>query len=201
MLKWSFVAVCAVLALSSTAQAGIIVDFDQERYEVQPGEDFPVQILLDADGEQLGMQSLANGLLSMGAMMTFESSNANIASTDMIVLPPELNSDGLAGPAYKTVAPGSAGASGALILSATEGYDGALLATITVTNLAPLGSEYELNLDVYRAVGDNFVRYGEFQNFDSSVGFGSATVVVVPEPTTLGMLAVCGIALVRRKRQ
>ena len=190
------VAVC--LILSANAQAGILVDFDQDEYAVQPGQDFQVQVLLDADDTQTGTQALTGGLLSMGIMLTFDSASANVASTNMIVIPPELNSDGLGGPAFKTVGAGFAGASGALSLSATEGYDGAMLATITVTNLASLGSSYDLNLGLYRTVGDNFVRYGEFQNFDSGVGFGSATVVV-PEPATLSLLALGGLSLLRRK--
>jgi len=199
--SWRYVIVgmVACLVLGTNAQAGVQAIFDEDEYVVQAGQDFQVQVLLDGDDALSGNQALPNGLLSMGFMVTFDGANADVASTDLIVLPSELNSDGLGGPAYKTVGSGFAGASGALGLSATEGYGDSLLATITVANLAPADSTYDLSLGLYRTVGDNFVRYGEFENFDCCVGLGTATVNVVPEPASIGLLVIGSMALLRRK--
>lgn len=197
--RYAAVGLVACLVMSASAQAGVQVVFDKDEYVIQPGQDFQVQVLLDGDDAQAGNQALVSGLLSMGFMVTFDGANADVASTDLIVLPSDLNSDGLGGPAYKTVGSGFAGAAGALSLSATEGYGDFLLATITVANLAPADSTYDLSLGLYRAVGDNFVRYGEFENFDCCVGFGTATVNVVPEPASVGLLAIGSVALLRRK--
>jgi small ligand-binding sensory domain FIST len=191
------VAVC--LALSTNAQAGIVVGFDQDEYIIQPGQDFLVQVLLDGDDQQDGIQALPGGLFSMGIKVTFASHKANAADIAAIFLPDEINGNGVGGPAFKGVGAGFGRAAGAVSLSAPDFYRGALLATITITDLNIGSYPYELSLSSYYGAGKTDFLDGNGTDLDSVVTFGTATVV--PEPATLSLLALGGLALLRRKRR
>ena len=141
------VVVC--LAMNANAQAGIVVDFGQDEYVVQPGQDFQVQVLLDADDAQAGIQALTGGLFTMGIKVTFASDKANVAAVTAIVLPDEINGDGVGGPAFKEVGSGFGRAAGAVGLSAPDFYRDVLLATITISDLNVGPYPYTLSLSSY----------------------------------------------------
>jgi hypothetical protein len=192
-------AVFVGLFVCSQVRASPMVHFDNSTYTVSSGGTFSVQILLDMDSTTAGDQVSADGLLSMGFKITYPGAKAEVTDSSVIVLPAELNSDGLGGAAPKSFGAGYAGAAGALSLSATSGYKNPLLATVTIHDLAPANDSFTLTLGKYYSPGDNFVQYGQRQNFDSSIGFGTATVNVVPEPTTITLLGLGWIILSRRR--
>jgi hypothetical protein len=195
------IAALACVGLATTSQAGVIVHFDQAAYSVSPGGTVSVQVLLDMDSTTVGDQVPANGLLSMGFKITYPGAKVEVTDASAIVLPAELNSDGLGGPAPRAFGAGYVGAAGALSLSATSGYKNSLLATVTIHDLAPAQDSYTLALGKYYQPGDNFVQYGALQNFDSSISFGTATVNVVPEPVSAALLGLSGLMLLGRRRR
>lgn len=102
------------MVLSANAQAGVQVHFDQDEHVIQPGQDFQVQVLLDGDDTQPGTQALAGTLFSMGIKVAFGSDKANVADITAIVLPDEINGDGVGDPAFKEVGSGFACTTGAV---------------------------------------------------------------------------------------
>ena len=197
--RYIVVGVAVCVALNASTQAGVVVDFGQDGYVIQPGQDFQVQVLLDADDTQAGIQALADGLFSMGIKVTFASDRANVAAITDIVLPDAINGDGVGGPAFKEVGSGFGRAAGAVSLSAPDFYRDALLATITISDLGAGPYPYEISLSPYYGAGKTDFMDGNGTDLDSVVTFGSATVT--PEPATLSLLALGGLSLLRRKKR
>jgi len=193
-----FVSAVVVCLLVSPIYAVGQVHFDQGEYHILPGQTFQIQILLDMDSAAAGDQIPSAGLFSMGTMMTWNAPNASVADIAAIVLPGALNSNGVGGLPDKTVGAGLAGFAGALDLSATEGYKNSLLATISITDSSvPHTYPYTLSLDKYYAAPKtNFMDFAG-NGLDGSLTFGTATVT--PEPATLLLLALGGLALLRRR--
>jgi len=173
------IAAVLVCLLGGTVRAGGIVHFDRSQYDVLPGQVFQAQLLLDMDTNTAGDQVPAAGLFSMGAQVSYAPASAQVAGPDSILLPAALNGNGIGGPPYKTAGAGVAGFAGALDLSATEGYKGALLGTISIQDLAVGTSSYALNLSKYFPTKANFVDF-EGNTLDSALTFGTATVNVLP---------------------
>ena len=197
MLGRMGVAVLVVVSFSGFVQADVIVHFDKDEYNIQPGDDFQVQVLLDADDAQPGTQALPNGLFSMGIQVTFASEKANVADISVIVLPDPINGDGVGGDAFKEVGTGFARAAGAVALSAPDFYRDSLLATITISDLNVGPYPYELSLSSYYGAGKTDFMDGSGADLDGVVSFGSA--MVTPEPITLSLMALGGLALLRRR--
>ena len=174
--------------------------FDELSYMVQEGKPLIVQVLYDADSTTAGNQPIAGGLYSEGLSVSFAAASAQVASIAGIVLPSALNGDGTGGPAFLKTSAGLAGGAGALSLSANSGYAETLLATITIQDLAPAGSQYTLELGKYFANQANFVDFNNGATRDAELTFGKATVTVVPEPTCLGLAGLVILGLVRRVR-
>ena len=114
--------------------------FDRPVYDVVPGESFNVQVFLDMDDAVPGNQPPTSGFLSMGTRVLFDQALAQVTNVNDITVVPELDSDGLGGPAGKEAEPGNAGAFGVLPFGAPNAYFGTLLVTITIENLAARGT-------------------------------------------------------------
>jgi hypothetical protein len=181
------------------------VRFDATEYTVAPGETLSVEILFDADDQQPGFQGLLQGLLGMSFMVEFDPFLALVAGQDDIAIQAALDGDGLGGPALKAVGPGYAGAAGAVALDNAEGYKESLLAQVGIRHTAQ--GSYTLGLDFFFTDP----RMADFVDIDGNalddqITFGSASVTVVPEPASCGLLAAgAGLLalahLIRRHRE
>jgi hypothetical protein len=191
----------AGFSVGSKAHAGPIVHFDNSTYNVSAGGTLAVQVLLDMDSGTAGDQPVPGGLLSMGVKITFDGGKANVSDVSNIILPLALQNDGAGGAPLKEVATGSARVFGSEnIFTATEGYAGTLLATFTISDLAPQGDSYTLTLARYSSspTFSDFVDWGG-DAFDSQLSFGSGIVNVVPEPSSVVLVGIGGLLLARRR--
>lgn len=196
---WTAIAwVMLGLFLPAGAPAAIIVHTDQPTYGVLPGQSFAIDILIDADGASPGDQFIPGGLFSMGVVLMFNQADASVAHGSDIALPAKLDSNGLGGPADKSVGAGRAGAAGALDLFDPLPYGQPLLATITLTNLATSGS-YTLDLDRFYSTKANFLDFGGTL-LDPQITFSSATVNVVPEPSIAAIVFAAAVLHIHRRR-
>lgn len=205
---WTIIAVLASWAISlapaETLAGTITVHFDQEVYIVNgPGDTIDAMILIDADMVRPFDQPVPNGLYSYALEMTFDSTKGSVGSTTEVVVPPELDFFGLGipgppDPAFITVDPGDVGihANVDQSLSPLQGYNGTLLATVTLTNLASPIDSYLLNLDFNRDLGLNEDFFLDLlgTTLDDEIMFIPSRVLVVPEPST-AMLAAIGLVL------
>lgn len=190
-----------VLLVGMAANAAMVVKFDQNVHTVTPGANSVItaNIMFDADDTTPGWQLMPGGLFSMGVKVMYSVTDAKVNSTADITLPVEINGDGVGGPAFKAVGSDYAGCAGARGLTDETGYDGTLLATFMITDISPLPFQpYTLTLAPYFATKANFIDFAEGNGLDSAITFGSARVV--PEPVSLSMLALGGLALLRRKK-
>ena len=185
------VAVC--LALSSNAQASVLVDFDQDEYTAQPNQEFDVSILVDQG-------SLSSGLLSMGVGIAFDANYAEVVSISIVAA---LDNDGSGAPGPTPSGAGFGTAAG--FFANTGTYTGTELVTFHLRNLATAadllpGDSYPISLSFFDNTASfaNFIDGGSSLDIDSDITFGAASVVV-PEPATLSFLALGGLALLRRK--
>jgi hypothetical protein len=178
-------------AQSAAAQtAGVI--FDRSVYQVAPGETFDVQVLLDADLSTPEAEGLANGLFSYSWTASFDAAKASV---DSITVPSQLDYFGFANGASITSEPGLIGAEGNIDQVALEPYDGGLLATISLTNLAPVPDEYVLALNLASHLPkEELFLDGKGNVLDEELFFGTARVIVaVPEPASVSLM-LCGAA-------
>ena len=187
------VAVC--LALSAKAQASVLVDFDQDEYTAQPNQEFDVSILVDQG-------SLSSGLLSMGVGIAF---NANYAEVVSISIVAELDGDGSGAPGHRQSGAGFGTAAG--FSAGTGTYTGTELVTFRLRNLATAadllpGDSYPISLSFFDNTAGfaNFIDGGSSLDIDSDITFGTASVIV-PEPATLSLLVLGGLAMLRRKER
>ncbi len=91
---------------------------------IAPGGYFTLDVHLDMNELMPGRQAPTNGLYSFGAKVLFDTRGLSVSSTNDITIPPELDGNGLFGPAQRTLGSGSAGAAGAVAFTATNGYAG-----------------------------------------------------------------------------
>ncbi len=196
-LLWGWVS--AALIAASAAQGAYTVRFGEEIVSIVAGETFLVRIVLDADDAEPGNQPLPSGLFSMGIEVTYDPAHAEVAGPDAIVLPAEIDGDGVGGPAPKAVEPGRSAVTGAVALDAVEGYMGGLLATFEISDRSSApGTTYLLTPGFF--FQDTRVNFLDFEGniLDAEIRFEGAQVEVVPEPGIL-LLLLFGSAVARRR--
>ncbi len=182
-------AACFVLvARAALAQTAGVV-FDRSVYQVAPGETFDLQVLLDGDLSTTEPDTIANGLFSYSWQLTFASANANVAN---ILVPAELNYFGFVDGANILSNPGLVGVEGNVNQVTVKPYDGSLLATISLTNLADVPSEYDVTLSLAPHLPkEQLFLDGQGNVLDDDLFFGSARVIVaVPEPACAALALV-----------
>ena len=195
--SWRCVAFGAVacLVVNASAQASVLVHFDQDEYIVQADQEFNVSI-------QVNQADLNAGLLSMGVGIAFDPGYAEVLSIDIV---DALDDDGTGAPGHTQIGAGYGRAAGFFADPGT--YTNGELVTFHMRNLATQvdlapGDSYPLTLGLFDNTASfaNFVDGDTYQDIDSDIVFGTANVVV-PEPITLSLMAVGGMALLRRKRR
>jgi len=195
--SWRYVVVgmVACFALSVNVQAAIQVYFDQDEYIVQLGQEFDVSI-------RVNQTDLSAGILSMGVSITFDPAYAEVLSIDIT---DALDDDGTGSPGHRQIGVGYGQVAGFFADAGT--YIGGELVTFhmrnlsTQLNLAP-GDRYPLTLGLFDNTASfaNFIDGDTYQDIDSDIVFGTANVLV-PEPVALTMLALGGVALLRRRKR
>jgi hypothetical protein len=136
----------------------------------------------------------------MGVGITFDPDHAEIVS---ISIAGALDNDGTGAPGHRNFGPGYGCAAG---FAAAGAYTGEDLVTFRLRNLASPADllpddRYPLALAFFDNTAGfvNFIDGGS-NGIDSDIAFGSGAVVV-PEPTSLAILGLGGLALIRRKRR
>ncbi len=178
------VAGAILLATSSVGADAVNVGFDQASYQVAPGQAYSVNVVLPA---------LPNGLFSYGIRLILPAGKALAAASDSVVVPAPLNFNGTAGAgALKEIGADALGVKGTVDFETiAASYHGTLLATFNLQNVAAAGQTYSLSLDLFRTLGATETLFvdGAGVPLDQSIALGSALVVVIPEPSTLSLLA------------
>jgi hypothetical protein len=203
-----FVTLLGLYALASPAGAATMVFFDQDEYVVSAvGDTFDVKVMIDADSRTEQLDPVPGGLFSFGAKMTFDAAKAQLSGPGALQTVSELDHFGFAAGALTDVNPGVAASKGNIdqLENPLVPYQGNLLMTVTVTNLAAPVDQYPLELDFFRTLGANEALFvdGAGNILDDEIIFEPALVRVVPEPTALslavgGMMLMCGLRLRRR---
>jgi len=205
-----WLAVLILVASVSPAAARHLVMFDQEEYTVSPGGSFQVKLNFDWDTVADGLQPCPDGLGALGLRLTFGGSDARLvdAETDVVMPPAFTTTEGgiLSGDnqPHRDCGAGWVEARGSIGFL-DPGYDGTLLATLDLENLAAAGTSYDLSLGFFHT--NSFANFATptADTLDGDITFGSATVTVVPEPGTFAMAAlvccfICGWATSRKRR-
>jgi hypothetical protein len=184
-IRW-LTALCLAVAHARAAQ----LRFDHSVYDAVPGQPFQVRVLLDMDESLPGDQMPPPGLLTLGLRVTFDPTNAVAGGASAILLPPEMNDNGLGGPPVRETGPGYAGAYGARPPPpiGETGYTNPLLVTITLTNLSARSFTIRPGL-FYSSTLANFT------DFDGGVMDGTITNFV---PATVRVAALPGFTAVGR---
>ncbi len=216
-VPWMAFVVLILLATwkARDCQAGLTVRFDQDVYTVNgPGEQIFAQILIDGDSSIDGIQPVPNGLFSVGVKMSFNNVQADVGAVTDVMIPPEMDFFGFSASALVSIVPPGEVAFHANVdqfNSPLEPYNGSLLATVTITNLASAIDSYPLSLDFSRDLGINedFFVNGDGTTLDPEITFVPSLVMVIPEPSSLAQMSlvslvllasVCGRRLVPRRR-
>jgi hypothetical protein len=174
---------------------GITVHFDQDVYYVNgPGDVFPVQILIDGNDRTHADDPIPEGLYSFATSVLFNPAKATTTGLADVAAVAALDNFGFFPGALEQVAAGKASTKGNIdqLMDPVDPYDGTILATIQLTNLASAPDEYPLTLDFFNTLGptDEFFVDGDGNVLDLAIQFGSAKVVVlIPEPQTLVLAA------------
>jgi hypothetical protein len=192
-----------LIALGSPAGAETRVFFDQDEYVVSAvGETFDVQVLIDADARTEEIEPVPRGLFSFGTQITFDATKAQVSGPGALATVAELNQFGFVAGAFTDVDAGLAAGKGNIdqMQNPLVPYPGALLMTVTMTNLAAPVDQYPLQLDFFRTLGVNESLFldGEGNVLDEEIIFEPALVRVVPEPSALiglviGILLLCDV--------
>jgi hypothetical protein len=168
----------------SAAEGSLTVGFDQSQYQVGPNDSFSVSVVLPP---------LPNGLFSYGVQLALPQGKVQPAGSGSIVVPTPLDFNGTMGPgASRQVQADLLGVRGTVDFGAVNAaYKGVLLTTFNLKNQAGAGQTYTLTLDIYRTLGPSETVFvdGLGTDLDSLLAFGSALVVVVPEPSVAALLA------------
>ena len=189
-----FILIVCVLACSgfnwAIAVVPIIgVDWDQVDYYVQEEEEFDVLVQIDT-------ANLPGGLLSMGVEATFDSSYAEVVSISIVAA---LDNDGTGALGIRESGAGYGRAAG--FYTGSGAYMGTDLVTFRLRNLASQGTDYLVNLGLFNDAPTftNFIDGSSYEDIDNLLDFGSSTVHVIPEPMSIALLGLGGLAFLYRR--
>jgi len=184
------------LGLSCMARGqGFIVGFSQSVYEIDPGKLVTVPVEFKS--------TLPVGIFSFGIRFLHDPADAPFLSDLAIQVPVELDFDGVNGAgAARYFGAGWGGVKGTVDFDANpiEYYTGTLLAVFQWT--PPKPGSFLLTLEILRTLGPTeqvFVA-GDGTVLDSQLQFGSARVLVIPEPGPMVLLGLGVVAVVASSR-
>lgn len=185
------VAVCAIWPLIVAGQGTLSVGPSQSGYFVRPNESVAISVVIDA--------TIPAGLFSYGVRLEFDPAKLVATATQPVMVPMALNFNGVEGiGALIGSGNGWLGVKGTVDISALplQAYSGTLLATFLLADLTGVvGETYEFDLTFFNTLGASETIFvdGLGRGLDDRISFGSGFVTIVPEPSTLGILAVAGM--------
>ena len=149
---------------------------DRSRYDINPGETFPVQVLFQ--------QPCSNDLFSYGVRVSFPANRACVSNPASISPAAALNFNGVLGAgAFKTVASNFAAVKGSVEFSdqPVRPYQNTLLATFLITDKGT--GSYPLTAGPFNTLGptEQLFVSGSGEVLDSTLIFGSAMVNYRPQ--------------------
>src|SRR5580765_7814999 len=121
-IKRAILIMLAGCSCAATALAQPTIHFDQNRYDISPGQSFSVQVSL--------APCLSSNLFSYGVRLLFPSTNAEVPSAAAISSPAAIDFNGVRGPgAVKELGLGSEAVKGTVdfAVSPLAAYPGSLL--------------------------------------------------------------------------
>lgn len=185
----------AALALCPATEAATIL-FDRESYVTTPGTPLKVVMSIRYEADE------PMDLFSYGVRL-FGTSNADHIVFDSVQPVASLDFNGVAGDgALVAIMTGEAAVKGTINLAnePLQTYRGAELATFTLTIGA--SGNYELSTDFFNTLGPTETIFvaGDGTNLDPSFTFSSATINVIPEPST-AMLFTTGVIFCFARRR
>ena len=161
---------------TALAQPSFAVRFDRERYDINPGETFAAQLLIDPVP--------TSGLFSFGVTVKFDATHSQVADASGITPVAPLDFNGVKGSgAIKSVAVDHAAAKGTVdfFQQPKEASQSALLATFLITDKSP--GPYQLSAEFFNTLGPSeeiFVD-GAGNVLDPQLTFGTALVNYRPQ--------------------
>lgn len=200
----------AVLLLAAaTAQAGMIIHFDQDMYNLTLGVPFTASVILDADDATAGDQVLAEGLFSMSFELLYDSAFATVTGIDQVDIPSSLQNFGAASTPEITLGDGFVRVRANISVTAGPLYFGEDIGGSTVMRLATISitptavGMFGLNLGLFEPLGPSQAAFvdGARNVLDDEIAFVPAEAEVVPEPTSLlALMVIFSSALLGRRR-
>lgn len=197
LLRGICLVICLVPHISSAATS---VFFERDSYIVEnKGTVFQVKALLDGDDNQIGHQTLGEGIYSFGLALFVDGTKASVGSKENIVPVKVLDNDGFdTGLATKVIGTDYVAVAGVIGFdnllygpdSATSASGGTwpLIATFTITNLVFSGQSYTMHLGLIPSSHPDLWTYSlvdqtEFVPFDLKIEFGETTIHVGTPPS------------------
>lgn len=142
--------VVLVSDLSSNTEMKLV--FDQQTLNISSGDNYLIRVSLDADILSSEFDSLTNGLFSYGVLLRFPPGAANLKSLDKIVVPPELDFNGISSGAFKNNGQDYVGVKGNVDLNSGSLYNGSLIAEFTM-NDSSVETFYYFTVELFRTLG------------------------------------------------
>jgi hypothetical protein len=175
-------------ATAPTAQAGLLIHPELDRYEVTPGETFDIRVHLDADDGVPGDQKLLYGLFSYGVKLEFDPEKLALVGSDAIRVPDALNFNGFSAGAARQLGDGFAGVKGNIDQVRFEPYEESWIASFVVRDISG-GGTYAVKLSPHRTLGPSEQLFldGVGEVLDARLQFATAQIVAVPEPSMAWM--------------
>ncbi len=198
----TLVSVFALLTLATDGLATPRIHFDQSEYRISNNQPLEMQILIDGEPRTIPDDAIPSGLFSYGVQVQVDAVNAELDTAAQV--PAELDFFGFdAGASREQIRPGVIAIRGNVNRRANpiENYDGSLLATVSLLNLAPALSEYKVSLSLFRTLGPTQQVFldGKGNVLDSTITFESAVVRIDSLPGDTdgdGMLTAVDIDLI-----
>ena len=157
----------------------------------QPNQSIPLNVIMDP--------APPAGLFSYGVRIVDESRQITFAA-NAIIVPPPLDFNGVFGAgAFKESSASSIAVKGTVNTAGPDvkPYSLPLIATFSSPQFISEGSSTRLTLEFFRTLGSTETLFvdGLGNDLDSQIVFGSTTITVVPEPSTVALLSVGLFAL------
>lgn len=176
-------AVLVLLAamLHTDGRAGIRVSFDAESYEVNPGSDIEVAVVIDGDTTVEGLQPVSGGLFSFGLSIELPE-GAEVADIDQPAVVEALDHDGFLAGAGREIVDRTLVSRGNVSIHSSElnHFGGTTLMTLRLRPNLSAGAQLRLGIGSASSdAAEAFFVDGGGTPFDANITFAGAVIQVV----------------------